>query len=71
MTNIAVTLDELEEKGVWVYGTDMDGTDYDECDFSGACAIVIGNEGKDVAKLAREKCDVIASLPMKGPSKFP
>lgn len=33
VTNIAVTLDELKEKGVWVYGADMDGTDYDECDF--------------------------------------
>ena len=66
VTNIAVTLDELKEKGVWVYGADMDGTDYDECDFSGACAIVIGNEGKGISRLVREKCDVIASLPMKG-----
>ena len=59
-------IDELKEKGVWVYGADMDGTDYDECDFSGACAIVIGNEGKGISRLVREKCDVIASLPMKG-----
>ena len=66
VTNIAVTLDELKEKGVWVYGADMDGTDYDECDFSGACAIVIGNEGKGISRLVREKCDVIVSLPMKG-----
>ena len=44
----------------------MDGTDYRKCDFSGACAIVIGNEGKGISRLVREKCDVIVSLPMKG-----
>ena len=66
VTNIAVLIDELKEKGVWVYGADMNGTDYTKCDFSGACAIVIGNEGKGISRLVREKCDVIVSLPMKG-----
>lgn len=66
VTNIASLLDELKERGVWVYGADMDGTDYRKCDFSGACAIVIGNEGKGISRLVREKCDVIVSLPMKG-----
>lgn len=66
VTNIANLLDELKERGVWVYGADMDGTDYRKCDFSGACAIVIGNEGKGISRLVREKCDVIVSLPMKG-----
>ena len=66
VTNIASLLDELKEQGVWVYGADMDGTDYRKCDFSGACAIVIGNEGKGISRLVREKCDVIVSLPMKG-----
>ena len=66
VTNIAVLIDELKEKGVWVYGADMNGTDYSKCDFSGACAIVIGNEGKGISRLVREKCDVIVSLPMKG-----
>lgn len=66
VTNIAKLIDELKEKGVWVFGTDMNGTDYTECDFSGACAIVIGNEGKGISRLVREKCDVIVSLPMKG-----
>ena len=65
-TNIAKLIDELKEKGVWVFGADMNGTDYTECDFSGACAIVIGNEGKGISRLGREKCDVIVSLPMKG-----
>lgn len=66
VTNIASLLEELKERGVWVYGADMDGTDYRKCDFSGACAIVIGNEGKGISRLVREKCDVIVSLPMKG-----
>lgn len=66
VTNIANLIDDLKAKGVWVYGADMNGTDYRQCDFSGACAIVIGNEGKGISRLVREKCDVIVSLPMKG-----
>ena len=66
VTNIAALLDELKSRGVWVFGADMNGTDYRQCDFAGACAIVIGNEGKGMSRLVREKCDVIVSLPMKG-----
>lgn len=66
VTNISVTLDELKEKGIWVYGADMDGADYTKCDFSGAVALVIGNEGKGISRLVREKCDHIVSLPLKG-----
>lgn len=66
VTNIAALLDDLKKQGVWIYGADMNGTDYTGCDMSGACALVIGNEGKGMARLVREKCDVIVSLPMKG-----
>ncbi len=66
VTNIASLLDDLKKQGVWIYGADMNGTDYTGCDMSGACALVIGNEGKGMARLVREKCDVIVSLPMKG-----
>ncbi len=66
VTNISDLIDKLKERGVWVYGADMNGTDYADCDMSGACAIVIGNEGKGISRLVREKCDVIVSLPMKG-----
>lgn len=66
VTNIASLLDDLKKQGVWIYGADMNGTDYTQCDMSGACALVIGNEGKGMARLVREKCDVIVSLPMKG-----
>ena len=66
VTNIANLLDELKQRGVWVYGADMNGEDYTKTDLSGACAIVIGNEGKGMSRLVRQKCDVIVSLPMKG-----
>ena len=66
VTNISDTIDDLKEKGVWVYGADMNGEDYLKCDFSGAVALVIGNEGKGVSRLVRSKCDVIVSLPQKG-----
>ena len=66
VTNIANLIDELKERGVWIYGADMNGTDYLQCDMAGACAIVIGNEGKGIARLVHEKCDAIVSLPMKG-----
>lgn len=66
VTNIAQTVDELKARGVWVFGADMNGTDYRSCNFQGACAIVIGNEGKGISRLVREKCDVIVSLPMRG-----
>ncbi|MDD6848803.1 MAG: 23S rRNA (guanosine(2251)-2'-O)-methyltransferase RlmB [Oscillospiraceae bacterium] len=66
VTNIANTIDELKERGLWVFGADMNGTEYTECDFDGAVALVIGNEGKGIGRLVREKCDQIVSLPMKG-----
>ncbi|MCH5303511.1 MAG: 23S rRNA (guanosine(2251)-2'-O)-methyltransferase RlmB [Ruminococcus sp.] len=69
VTNISNTIEELKKRGVWVYGADMNGTDYTNCDFSGATALVIGNEGKGISRLVREKCDEIVSLPMKGKIK--
>lgn len=66
VSNLASTLDELKEKDCWVYGADMDGTDYKKTDFSGAVVLVIGSEGKGIGKLIRQKCDAIVSLPMKG-----
>ena len=64
--NIPQLLETLKEKGVWVYGADMNGEDFRKCDLSGSVALVIGNEGKGIGRLVREKCDVIVSLPMKG-----
>lgn len=66
VTNIANTIDELKEKGVWIFGADMDGTDYTKTDFDCPCALVIGNEGKGIGTLTAKKCDEIISLPMLG-----
>lgn len=66
VTNIPNTIDMLKEKGLWVFGADMNGTDYTQCNFDGAVTLVIGNEGKGIGRLVREKCDQIVSLPMKG-----
>lgn len=66
VSNLASTIDELKKKNIWVYCADMDGQAWCKTDFSGGCALVIGNEGKGVGKLVKEKCDVIVSLPMCG-----
>ena len=66
VTNISNEIEALKEKGVWVFGADMDGDDYSKTDFDIPCAIVIGNEGKGIGRLVSKKCDAIISLPMKG-----
>ncbi|RZT41840.1 23S rRNA Gm-2251 2'-O-methyltransferase [Cupriavidus agavae] len=67
VTNLARTLRELQERGIWVIGTD-DGTEkslYD-VDFKGPVAIVMGAEGEGMRRLTRETCDDLVSLPMAG-----
>ena len=66
VTNIARTIEQLQEQGIWVYGCDMDGTSVYETDLRGPAAIVIGNEGRGISRLVRDKCDFIISIPMKG-----
>lgn len=66
VTNISNTIDELKEKGVWVFGADMDGQSYTSLNYDMPCAIVIGNEGKGIGTLVAKKCDGIISLPMHG-----
>lgn len=67
VTNIATTLDELRAQGVWIIGTDMQASrSYDDLDYSGPIAIVVGNEGKGIRRLVREKCDFLVKIPMYG-----
>jgi len=66
VSNIVNTINNLKKQGFWIVGTDMDGTDYRELDYSGKTAIVIGNEGKGISDLVRKSCDFIASIPMYG-----
>ena len=66
VTNITAAINEMKEKGVWVYAADMDGKPYYETDMSGAIAIIVGSEGKGVGRLVKENADVVVSIPMKG-----
>ena len=66
VSNLAAAIDELKEKGVWIYGTDASGSDYCETDMTGSCGLVIGSEGAGISRLIREKCDFMIRLPMLG-----
>ena len=66
VTNIAQTIEELKKRGVWFACADMEGTPMYDLNLTGAIGLVIGNEGAGVGKLVREKCDMVASIPMKG-----
>lgn len=66
VTNLNNTIKLLKEKGYWIYGTDMSGTDYTKLDYKGKTCIICGNEGFGMSKLVRENCDFIATIPMKG-----
>lgn len=66
VTNVAKTIDELKEKGLWFVCADMDGEVMYNLDMTGAIGLVIGNEGSGVGRLVKEKCDFIAKIPMKG-----
>lgn len=66
VTNLAAEIDSLKEKGMWFAAADMDGTEMYKLDLKGSLGIVIGSEGSGLSRLVREKCDFIASIPMKG-----
>ena len=57
VTNISKTIEELKKEGMWFVCADMGGT---------TIGLVIGNEGKGVSRLVKEKCDFVASIPMFG-----
>ncbi|MCZ0755277.1 23S rRNA (guanosine(2251)-2'-O)-methyltransferase RlmB [Anoxybacillus sp. J5B_2022] len=67
VTNLARTIDELKERGVWIVGTDPKGQDdYRQLDGTMPLALVIGSEGKGIGRLMLEKCDFLIKLPMRG-----
>lgn len=66
VTNINMVLDELKQKGIWVYGADMHGENSYDTDMKGPVALVIGSEGKGISKLTKSKCDVLVKIPMVG-----
>ena len=67
VTNLARTIESLQQVGVWVIGTDGDAetTLYDQ-DLTGPCALVLGSEGSGMRRLTRERCDFVVRLPMSG-----
>lgn len=67
VTNLARTLVDIQQQGVWVVGTAGEATQLVyECDMSGPLALVMGAEGKGMRRLTREKCDELIKLPMFG-----
>lgn len=72
VTNLARTIEELKERGVWVYGAapgDDKGGDWqtpEQIDWDRDAALVIGSEGSGLRRLVRERCDGLVSLPMSG-----
>lgn len=64
--NISRTIEELKKRGLWFACADMGGEIMYKLDLKGPIGLVIGNEGHGVSELVRKKCDMIASIPMKG-----
>lgn len=66
VTNLAKTMEELKERGLWFVCADMGGESMYRMNLTGPIGLVIGNEGEGVSRLVKEKCDFVASIPMKG-----
>ncbi len=67
VVNLAAALKELQEAGVWVFGTAADGDKgLWDADLKGPTALVIGSEGSGMARLTRESCDFLLSIPLRG-----
>lgn len=66
VTNISKTIQDLKKQGIWFVCADMDGTTMYDLNLTGPIGLVIGNEGSGVGRLVKEKCDFVASIPMKG-----
>ena len=66
VTNLGATIDELKKQGLWFVCADMGGEVMYRLNLKGPIGLVIGNEGDGVSRLVNEKCDMVASIPMKG-----
>jgi len=67
VTNLNATIEELKEKGIWVFGTAAEGSiPMYEADLTGPTAIVVGSEGEGMGRLVQKNCDVTVHIPMKG-----
>lgn len=67
VTNVTETIRDLKEKGLWIYGLDMEGAaNLYDTKIDGAIGLVIGNEGQGISRLVKENCDVLVKIPMTG-----
>lgn len=67
VTNLARTVDDLKQRGVWIFGTDAKGADdYRNMDGQISLGLIIGSEGKGMSRILKEKCDFLIKLPMVG-----
>ena len=66
VTNLAQTIEELKKEGIWFVCADMGGETMYKLNLTGPIGLVIGNEGSGVGRLVKDKCDFVASIPMKG-----
>ncbi len=65
--NLSTAIKELQEAGIWVYGTAAEGgSELWQTDLKGPIAVVIGSEGDGISRLLRENCDFLVSIPMLG-----
>ena len=65
--NINATIEELKQKGVWIFGTAAEGSiPMYKADLTVPAAVVIGSEGDGMSRLVRKNCDVTVHIPMKG-----
>ncbi len=66
VTNLARTMRELKDHGVWLLGADASGSSLFDADVSGSIAWVLGAEGQGLRRLTRESCDRLIAIPMQG-----
>ena len=66
VANLNTTVEELKEKGLWIFAAEAGGSPYYETDFNCGCGIILGSEGNGVSRLLKENSDYIVSIPMYG-----
>lgn len=66
VSNISKTIEELKESGMWFACADMSGMEMKEANLKGSIGLVVGNEGRGVSRLVKEKCDFVVKIPMRG-----
>ena len=67
VTNINRALEELKQRGFWIYGLDERGAEtYDQVEYASPAAVVLGGEGKGLHEQVRKHCDALVRIPVTG-----